>query len=121
MANERMGDYEVLSDTRTAEASLRLLRISPGMEVRPHYHKKSTQVYVVLSGRAAIRLGEGRLQTRPFDKVEIPPLTVHGLTAPEPALVLSISVPPMAPDDQHPVDVARPRLERVGEPSYGGE
>lgn len=118
MATERMGNYEVVSDTRTAETSLRLLRVRPGLEVQPHYHKRTTQVYVVLTGAVQIRLGEGTLQALPFETVRIPPLTVHGLAALEPALVLSITVPPLSPDDQHPAPPVRRAAERE---SYLGE
>jgi quercetin dioxygenase-like cupin family protein len=98
-----MGSYQVVSDTRTPETSLRLLKIAPAERVEPHYHKLSTQIYVVVTGSVQVRLGDGRFEAHPFETVRIPPLTVHGLSASTSALVLSICVPPLAPDDQHPV------------------
>ncbi len=121
MPDNLMGEFEVVTDTRTEEASLRLLRISPGKEVRPHYHRKSTQVYVVLSGKVSIRLGEGVLHAEPLDKVEVPPMTVHGLSARAPSLVLSIAVPPLSLGDQITTNVRRSRQDKDSEPGYGGE
>lgn len=95
-----MGDYKVLADTRTEEASLRLLRLTPGQEVPAHYHARSLQLYVVLAGRVRITLGEGSMETAAFEKVLVPRMTVHGLKATEPSLVLSINVPPLQVDDQ---------------------
>ncbi|MEE9284488.1 MAG: cupin domain-containing protein [Dehalococcoidia bacterium] len=111
MTGAPMGDYTVISDTRTAETSLRLLRLAPGQEIRPHFHTAATQVYVVLSGSVRIRLGDGTLESRPLDTVQVPPRLVHGLEANEPSVVLSITVPPLDPEDQHPAG--------PGEPSYG--
>jgi mannose-6-phosphate isomerase-like protein (cupin superfamily) len=106
MASEQMGNYEVVSDTRTPETSLRLLRVWTGHEVQPHYHRRATQVYVVLTGSVRIRLGDGALDARPLEMVRVPPLTVHALSARESSLVLSITVPPLEPDDQHPAGPA---------------
>ncbi len=117
MAIEPMGNYEVVSDTRTEETSLRLLRVRPGREVEPHYHRRTTQTYVVLTGAVRIRLGDGLLDARPFEKVTVPPLTVHALSAREPSLVLSISVPPVEAGDQ--TAAPRPAREARREQSYG--
>ncbi len=103
MVQSAMGDYEVVSDTRTRECSLRLLRIDKGKPVMPHYHTSTSQIYVVLTGSVQVRLGEGVRPARPFESIHIPPLTVHGLESEAPALALSISVPPLDLNDQHSV------------------
>lgn len=108
MAIASMGDYEVLADTRTEEASVRLLRLLPGQEVPTHYHSRSVQLYVVLSGRVQVTVGEGTMVAAPFEKIVVPRLTRHGLKASEPSLVVGINVPPLQVDDQIIAEAGRP-------------
>ena len=69
---EDMGHYEVLSDTRTPECSLRLLRLSHGHRVSPHCHKNTTQIYVILEGIAQVVIQDTRSSLRPYETVRVP-------------------------------------------------
>ncbi len=102
-----LGDYEVVSDTRTKEASLRLLRLKAGTRVLPHFHRHCTQVYLVITGSVDIQLGDGHLWAKQFDTVRIPPMTAHALKGIENSMVLSTTVPPLLADDQVPIEPAK--------------
>lgn len=114
-----MGDYEVVLDTRTAETSLRLLRVRPRKGVLPHFHRNTTQIYIVVMGAVQIQTGKRRLRARPFRTVEVPPRTIHALSASKPSLVLSVSIPPLSMDDQYPVGKATDIDVTAGELAYG--
>lgn len=95
------GNYEVISDVRTPECSLRLLRLGPGLTVNLHYHRETTQIYFVLSGTTWVNVeGRGRV-LKPNESLRIPPHTRHAVSSQEPALVLSISIPPLKPGDEY--------------------
>ena len=71
-----------------------------------HYHSRSENAYVVLSGvvRAVI---DGRVMLlRPGEAAFIPPGTKHaaGNGGQEPCRVLEVYAPPLAPDDFHILD-----------------
>ncbi len=95
-----LGDYEVVSETRTKEAALRLLRLKAGQRVLPHFHRHCTQVYLIIAGSVDIQLGDGHLWAKQYDTVRIPPMTVHSLKAIDAALVLSTTTPPLLSEDQ---------------------
>ncbi len=103
-----LGAYEVLSDTRHKEAGLRVLLVKKGIRIKPHYHERCTQVYFIIDGRAEIVVGGQPIQARQMDVVRIPPCTVHGLRALVRTVALSISVPPLDPEDQVVVDEPTP-------------
>jgi hypothetical protein len=48
MTQIKLGNYEVLSHSETPEWSVRLLRLSKDRFVRPHHHRKTTQIYFVM-------------------------------------------------------------------------
>jgi quercetin dioxygenase-like cupin family protein len=72
--------------------------------VDPHFHKNSTQVYTVLEHEVEARVGDQTLRLRPYETVRIEPGVVHAIRAVDVqgALVMSLSIPPMQRDDQHP-------------------
>ena len=96
-----MGNYEVLSHTESPECSLRLIRVTRDRSVHIHYHKQTTQIYVVLEGVVKITVGDTMSALRPFETVRVPVEKNHSLSTEEEALVLSISIPPLQRDDQH--------------------
>ena len=99
-----MSDYEILSHTAMPEASIRIIRMLTNERVAPHFHKKSAQVYTVLEHEVEARVGEQTLRLRPYETVRIEPGQVHAIRAVGgEALVMSLSIPPMDRDDQHPV------------------
>ena len=99
-----MSDYEILSHTLMPECSIRIIRMLTNERVAPHFHKKSAQVYTVLEHEVEARVGDQTLRLRPYETVRIEPGQVHAIRAVgNEALVMSLSIPPMDRDDQHPV------------------
>jgi mannose-6-phosphate isomerase-like protein (cupin superfamily) len=105
----RVGNYELVEEFESDEASLRILRMEKtDQAIQAHIHRRSMQIYVALQGRVAVdRDGETR-RLEPYQAVIIQPETVHAAyPETETAMILNISIPPMAADDQVPV----PRFE----------
>jgi len=99
-----VGNYEVVSHTETPECSLRLIRLGAGRQVELHYHERTTQIYFALMGEVEVTINREQRRLQPHHSARVPPFIPHGIRAVEAtALVLSISVPPLARDDQHPV------------------
>ena len=99
-----MGSYEVLSHTALPECSIRIIRMRVSEHVAPHFHKHSAQVYTVLESEVEVRVGDQVMRLRPYETVRIDVGQVHSIRAVDAeALVMSLSIPPMDRDDQHPV------------------
>ena len=64
---------------------------------RPHYHKRSTELYYVLEGEGAVTLDGIAQDVRKGTLVHIPPGVVHGATGR--MRVLVIGIPDIADDD----------------------
>ena len=97
-------EYEILSHTLMPECSIRIIRMLTNERVAPHFHKKSAQVYTVLEHEVEARVGDQILHLRPYETVRVEPGEVHSLRAfgAQGALVMSLSIPPMDREDQHP-------------------
>jgi len=107
MEPAKMGDYEVVSYIETPECSLRLLRLGRAQSVQLHYHEKTTQIYFVIEGNVQAMVGTSLKVLEPHQSLTIPPRTPHRISSAETALVLSISIPPLQADDQHPLHESR--------------
>lgn len=99
-----MGTYAVLSHVELPECSLRLLRLGGEKRVRLHYHEKCTQVYFVLRGTAEVTVGRDTRKLKPRESIRAPARIPHGIRSDDQAVILSISVPPLDLEDQHPVE-----------------
>ncbi len=64
-----------------------------------HYHKQTTEIYVVLAGDGAIELDGVRHPVRQGDVVLIPPGTRHA--AHGRLEILNVVSPPFDPDDEY--------------------
>lgn len=95
-----MGDYQVLADMRMPECSLRILRLSRGNRVNLHVHRKTTQVYFVIEGDAIATIAGESRKLGPMESLRVPIDTPHALSTESTTTVLSISIPPLRPDDQ---------------------
>ncbi len=105
---ENMGSYEILSHTLMPDCSIRIIRMLSNENVAPHFHKKSAQVYTVLEHEVEARVGDHTRRLRPYETVRIEPGEVHAIRAvTDEALVMSLSIPPLDRDDQHPALNAR--------------
>lgn len=95
-----MGDYEILADRRMPECSIRILRLSPGRTVNLHIHHRTTQVYFVIEGDATATVAGRNKKLSPMESLRVPTNTPHSIGTESSAIVLSISIPPVCPDDQ---------------------
>jgi mannose-6-phosphate isomerase-like protein (cupin superfamily) len=97
-----MGTYEILSHVSMPECSIRIIRMHQQEHVAPHYHKNCAQVYTVLEGRVEARVSGQDMQLRPYETVRVEKSDVHSIrTIGGEALVMSLSIPPLDPSDQH--------------------
>jgi quercetin dioxygenase-like cupin family protein len=103
--SDNMGLYEILSHTLLPECSIRIIRMLPDEHVNAHYHKKSAQIYTVLENEVEARVGDHTMRLRPYETVHIDANEVHSIRATDgEALVMSLSIPPLERDDQHPAE-----------------
>jgi len=81
--------------------SLAQATVSPGEATRLHRHRRSEEIYHVLSGSGQMTLGEAQLPVSPGDTVCIPPGTAHCIrnTATQPLVFLCACAPPYAHHD----------------------
>lgn len=100
-----MGAYEILSHVSMPDCSVRIIRMLEKERVSPHYHEKSVQIYTVLEHPVEARVGDHTLRLRPYETVRIEKGEVHSVRALEgEALVMSLAIPPLDRDDQHPAE-----------------
>lgn len=110
---QSFGDYTVLASHEFPECSLRVLRMEPGQEVAAHHHATCVQSYVSLEGVAEVRVDDVYRRLERGEAVRVPARTVHGVRPLNgPAVVLSVSIPPLHADDHIP-DAGRGRREPV--------
>jgi mannose-6-phosphate isomerase-like protein (cupin superfamily) len=105
MSNDRpqpVGSYQILQDFENNSISIRVLRMDSDAErIEPHLHYRSAQVYVGLEGRTAVECDGVEYIVEPYDVVPVPVRSLHTARALDgAAIVMNISVPPLAADDQ---------------------
>ncbi|MEX1195067.1 MAG: cupin domain-containing protein [Dehalococcoidia bacterium] len=97
-----MGHYEILSHVSMPECSIRIIRMHQQEHVSPHYHQNCAQVYTVLEGQVEARVTGVDMRLRPYETVRVEKNEVHSIRTIEgEALVMSLSIPPLDPSDQH--------------------
>ncbi len=97
--------YEILSHVSMPECSIRIIRMLETEHVASHYHENCSQIYTVLEHQVEARVGDHTLRLRPYETVRIEKGVVHSVrTLDGEALILSVSIPPLDPDDQHPAE-----------------
>jgi mannose-6-phosphate isomerase-like protein (cupin superfamily) len=75
----------------------------PEEHVNSHYHEKCAQIYTVLEHEVEARVGDHMMRLRPYETVRIELGQVHSIRAVgAEALVMSLSIPPLERNDQHP-------------------
>ena len=79
----------------TEESRVSYLRIAPGYRMPfGHRHERQEEVYVLLAGRARIKLGDDVVELEPLDAVRIANETIRNLEAgPDGAELLLIGAP----------------------------
>ena len=67
-------------------------------DAQRHYHKHTTEYYVVLEGHGEIELNEKRVAVGPGDVVFIPPYTRHAARGK--LTIINVVYPPLDPADE---------------------
>jgi len=96
--------YELFNPSRSAIKNLSLASgfLETGKDARAHFHKKSEEIYYVLSGQGQIRLGEKKFSISRGDAIFVPVNTAHALantSQTESLTVLAIESPPYQDND----------------------
>lgn len=105
MTNPRptpVGLYHILTDFEGPTASVRVFRMrSAGDAIGSHLHRRSMQIYVALEGSVVVDIDGVETVLKPFDVLQVWPGSLH-TTSPVDgdAVVMNISIPPLAADDQ---------------------
>jgi mannose-6-phosphate isomerase-like protein (cupin superfamily) len=115
-----VGAYEVIQDFENSSMSIRVIRMAAeAMAINAHVHQRSAQVYVALSGSVRIECDGVETVLRPYDVLSVPIGSLHRAHPVDgAAIVMNISVPPLAANDQAPatsfVETSDMRLPRNG-------
>ena len=100
----RVGAYRLMRDFDSRSASVRIIHMDSDVEaVQPHVHQRSTQIYIPLVGRVRVHLDGVETVVEQYHCFLVPIGSAHGVRpadADEDVLVMNISVPPLAADDQ---------------------
>lgn len=82
----------------------------PGDQALPHVHRRSSEAFVVLSGRLEVLVGDERRVLEAGDHVTIPPGTVHTFATIDPSGAAVIAV--MTPEvDELVADLHKPMTD----------
>ena len=92
------------ADVAGAPASMHLVTIES--DSRPHYHRRTTEIYLVLEGEGFIELDGGRIPARPMTAVLIRPGCRHRAVGR--MTILNVPVPAFDPSDEFEDPVASP-------------
>lgn len=84
-------------------ASVHLTDIS--VDSRLHYHKKMTEIYIVLEGEGYLEADGEKIPLKPMTSVMIRPGCVHRAVGK--LRILNIPMPPFDPEDEFEVEEAR--------------
>ncbi len=81
--------------------SLARIVIPPGKSAEPHFHKHSEESYLILSGRAVLRIDQAQFELQAGEAVLIEPMEVHQIANPgdEDLVFLAVCVPAWHPGD----------------------
>ena len=97
-----VGDYEILQDFESPAASVRVFAMPVGVgAVGSHVHRRSMQIYVALQGAVAVEIDGVERTLLPYEAIAVWPGSKHCASPVDGDVVLlNISVPPLAADDQ---------------------
>jgi len=66
-----------------------------------HYHKETTEVYLILEGRGRLELNEDVVEVEPGIVIYIEPYTTHRLVSAEGVKTVVFGVPALRADDEY--------------------
>ena len=77
-------------------------RVEISKDSRPHYHKKTTEIYYVLEGEGHLEIEKDKVPLKPGVSVLIPPNNLHRAVGE--LKILNVPVPAFDPADEWFVD-----------------
>jgi mannose-6-phosphate isomerase-like protein (cupin superfamily) len=66
-----------------------------------HYHRRCTEVYLILEGTGTLELNDDAVEVAPGTVIYIEPGTRHRLFSPEGVRTVVFGVPALLPDDEY--------------------
>jgi len=87
--------------------SLAKVTLPPGKKSVPHYHKISTESYIILSGTAALHIDQQQATLEPGEAVLMSPHELHQISnlTNSDVVFIAVCVPAWQPDDSFEIDV----------------
>lgn len=103
-----VGLYQLLQDFDCPAASVRVFRMDGERDaVASHVHRRSTQIYVALRGTVIVDVDGLETVLAPYQALAVWPGQAHSASAVGgEAVLMNISAPPLAADDQVPLPAA---------------
>lgn len=88
--------------------SLAMITIQPGKSSAPHFHKKSDESYLILSGVASMYIDQAQFDLEAGEAVLIEPMEVHQISNHRDTELtfLAVCVPAWHPDDSFSADTS---------------
>ena len=92
-------DVAMLELARSQFQSTHFVYMPPGRKIRPHFHREREEVYVILDGKARLRLGDEYVEVGEGYVAYVPRGTVHAAESigAEPLMLIFVSTPPYDP------------------------
>jgi mannose-6-phosphate isomerase-like protein (cupin superfamily) len=90
-----------LSNAPVVHQSLSEASLPAGCETERHYHKRSEELYYVLSGKGIMEIEGETREVAPGDAILIPPGAWHQIRATKALCFLCCCAPPYAHDDTY--------------------
>lgn len=69
-----------------------------------HFHKLTTEVYLILEGKGVLELNDDTIEVEPGMVIYIEPMTAHKLTSAKGVRTVVFGVPALDPADEYFVD-----------------
>lgn len=87
------------------EENIEFVELQPESEYSSHYHKKSSAVVYVISGKGTFQLAESIIDYKPGIRIDIPAGVLHGFKTKTATLFLSIQSPPIINPNNGEIDL----------------
>lgn len=71
---------------------------------QPHYHKKTTEIYILLAGQATVVVGQNEQRYKTGDVIITPPNFSHYVIGKEPCVIGVIAIPKFTGGDYYPLE-----------------
>lgn len=113
VANETPGAKEIFDLYRLGiftvpdadDEILELVELQPDTNYRKHFHRKSSAVIYIVSGKGRLLIGKHSLEYHPGVRVSIPAEVPHGFQTKTRTLFLSIQSPPILDPENGSLDL----------------